>query len=111
MCFTRLPPIRPSLGPSPRAAASLPGSTYAARIPPKYECCATSVTARCLRSGIVDGPRGYLVEIYRDNDHTELLSRGTPCPSTRSLLRPQRHRRTAQHPFRVTLRLLPPPVS
>jgi diguanylate cyclase (GGDEF)-like protein len=27
-----------------------------------------------LAVGIVDGPRGYLVEIYRDNDHTELLS-------------------------------------
>ena len=35
VCSTRLPTIRPQLGPSPRAAPSLPGSTCQARIPPK----------------------------------------------------------------------------
>ena len=35
-----------------------------------------------LAAGIVDGQRGYLVEIYRDDDHTELL---TVAPHARVL--------------------------
>ena len=46
-----------------------------------------------LAVGIVDGQRGYLVEIYSDSDHTELIAVAPHAPRARSLLRPKRNRR------------------
>ena len=74
MSSTRLPNIRPQLGRSPRAAPSSPGSTCLARIPPKYRVLHELGYRALLAVGIFDGQRGYLVEIYLDSDHTELVA-------------------------------------